>query len=75
MNELRSGGLEPLSQLQLVTALSYVLWAGEHLLLAELTQSACNHQVVEIDTTRTPVARASRLLPDTAGVLIVTMVR
>ena len=69
VNELRSGALEPLLQLPLVYFRHhYVVWAGEHLLLAECTAESNRFQVVAIDTTRTPVARAAPLLPDTAGV-------
>ena len=63
VNRLMEDKLEALSYLKPPAGiLNCVLWAGEHLLLGEVSCVAQNMAIVELDTSRTPLARASRLL-------------
>ena len=63
LNRLMEDRLEQLSQLTLEGASwqSAVLWAGEHLLLSD--SDAQGLAIVELDTSRTPLARTTELLP------------
>ena len=63
--QLVEGRLEHLSQLELGSWPSFVLWSGEHLLLAEAMLRGGEERqmrIVELDTSHTPLARASELL-------------
>lgn len=72
--QLLEDRLQQLSHFKLETFDTFVLWSGEHLLLA---QESVNEEslrsatrVVELDTSRVPLARASELLPLSAGVSV-----
>ena len=70
INRLVEDRLEQLSQLELGGASwqSLVLWSGEHLLLGEQTGEGL--AIVKLDTSRTPLARATELLPREADLRI-----
>lgn len=68
VNLLAAGGLELLSRLPLGNFIDhYVLWAGEHLLLAESTADFVHQRIVRVDTTRMACVE---LVPEAAGVLL-----
>lgn len=73
VSRLVSDRLEELSRLPLAnTVFHHVLWSGEHLLLAENLWDGFNYgqHVVELDTSRTPLARRAELLQHTPQVML-----
>ena len=72
VNRLLEDRLEPLAHLRLDLWPSFVLWCGEHLLLTDKSKNTDMTLIVELDTARTPLARASELLPRAAGVQLRT---
>lgn len=72
VSRLANNRLEELSRLQLMKMSECnVLWSGEHLLLAEMTWAELKNRyaqnIVELDTSRTPLARGPVLLHDAAS--------
>ena len=78
MHLMRDGRLEPLAKLKLNSFFdNFVMFVGEHLLLAEAIPPYFTQDVVVVecrDTTRTPLTltRAAPLIPESAGVKIET---